>query len=179
MQQALVQRAPEREHDADVEDALPVVFESSANMRQHDHAEEDDSSQVEAREAGAQVQRFVEDDAVPDEPHEQRPDHLQARHGEGEQKHRGQVIAVRAQPMEVFAEMCAACPWTTRCCGGCRAAPVLTLFIEAVVLIVVDEFLVALPRRTSGAHKTTWTPLVVLVNAAGLYLPKSVTAAIN
>jgi len=57
--------------------------------------------------------------------------------------------------MEVFAEMCAACPWTTRCCGGCRAAPVLTLFIEAVVLIVVDEFLVTLPRRTSGAHETT------------------------
>jgi len=57
--------------------------------------------------------------------------------------------------MEVFAEMRPACPWTTRCCGGCRAAPVLTLFIEAVVLIVVDEFLVTLPRRTSGAHKTT------------------------
>ena len=74
-------------------------------MGQHDHAEEDDADQIEAREAGAQVQRLVEDDVVDDVAHEQRLDHLQARHRQGEHKYGGQLIAVGTQPAEVLAEI--------------------------------------------------------------------------
>src|SRR2546430_6804613 len=67
-------------------------------MGQHDDAEEHDTDQIEAREAGAQVQRLVEDDVVDDVAHEQRLDHLQAGHRQREHKYGGQPLAGGGQP---------------------------------------------------------------------------------
>ena len=52
MQEPIEKRLPEREHDARIEHALPVIPEHRNQIRDDDDHEERDARQVQARRAG-------------------------------------------------------------------------------------------------------------------------------
>src|SRR3954471_2053333 len=143
VQQPLIQRTPQREHHPYVENALAIIFESAADMREDDDAEENEPGEIEPGETGREIEALVENDLIDDEPHEQRLDHLEARDHQRYDKDERQLGAMRPQPTDVVAHVAAtraAPPWR-------RRLPRILRFgglVETAMLVVVDEFLVAL-----------------------------------
>ena len=125
-------------------------------MGQDDDAEEREPGEIEPREAGGEIERLVENDLIDDEPHEERLDHLQARDREGKDKDDAQLIPMGPQPAQVVPHVRAAWPPPGGAWLSDRLATVrLGYVIEAVLFVILNELLVALPGRTSGAHETT------------------------
>jgi len=112
-----------------------------------------EAGEVEAGQARRVVEPPIQDHVVDNEPQEQRLDHLQTGDDEGEGKHRTEGVAVRPEPVDVLAQVGAA-----RARGRSPSRPA-TVFvgdgIQPPPLIVLDELLVSLAGRTSGAHETT------------------------
>jgi hypothetical protein len=61
---------------------------------------------------------------------------------------------MRFQPADIFAKIGSSCARLSGL-GGRSGPAILGLVIEPAMPVVFDEFLVALPRRRSGAHETT------------------------
>jgi hypothetical protein len=102
------ERAAEREHHAHIEQALAVVLPRPQQVRKDDDREKQGAGQLQTGEAGAGVEPGVEQDAVDDEAHEQRLNHLQRCRHEGQNKDRDDASAMRPEPAQVVAEIFAA-----------------------------------------------------------------------
>jgi glycine/D-amino acid oxidase-like deaminating enzyme len=70
------QRLPQRQHHAHVQQALPVILQHAEQAGGEDHHEIDTARHIEASHARPSVQCGIEQDAIDDEPDEQRLDHL-------------------------------------------------------------------------------------------------------
>ena len=76
MEQLVEQRSPQREHQPDVEQPLAVVAEQADGAAGEDQHEERRTGGVQPIEARRAIERLREEDAIDDEPHEQRLGHL-------------------------------------------------------------------------------------------------------
>ncbi len=107
------------------------------------------------------VEGGVQQDAVDDEPHEQRLDHLEPRHHQREEEHQRDAAAMRPEPADVLAEVLAAlaaAPTGLR--GGLglgrwrgrvrllflRLLAAVGVVIQPAMPIVLHEIAIALPR---------------------------------
>jgi hypothetical protein len=182
VQQAGEERPAQREHDADVQQALAVVFEDADELGEDDDAEERGAGEVEAGEALGGGEVCVEQHVIDHEAHEQRLDHLQPGHDQRDDEEEADGVAVGAKPAEVVEEVFAsfaAAVGRRRGAVGVGLAVVLVLgliFIESAVLVVFDEGEVALARGAFGvgafggvAHGvTSWRTKIRPVAASGV-----------
>ena len=132
-------------------------MEAAAHVGQDDDRKENEAGKVQPGQTRGVVEPLVQDHTIDDEPHEQRLDHLQTGDHQGDEEHRAELVAVRPEPVDVLAQVSAA-----GARGGGRRWPfpgAAAVFVgdgvQPPVLIVLDELLVSLARRTSGAHETT------------------------
>ena len=145
-----------------VEQALAVVRETPTHVDRMMTDEERAPGQVETSQARRGVERGVQQDAVDDEPHEQRLDHLQPGADQRQHEQRSDAVAVRPQPTQILAEILTAFAAQQRWLRFFRLAdvglhalgdrPLATGFIGTVVeppvVVVTNEVLVTLSRRT-------------------------------
>jgi hypothetical protein len=146
VQQAIEQGLPQRQHDLHVQLPLAVVAERPHQVRHENHRQERGASGVQAGDSGRAVERGVQEDAVDDEPHEQRLDHLESGRDKGERQYEPDRIAVGRQPAKIVTDVVAACsPVADRRFSGPAA---LFRGVEPPLTIVVDECAIAAPGRT-------------------------------
>ncbi len=139
MHQPREERFAQRQHHADVEQALPVVPGGVKHVRQEDDDEKRRPGEVQAGQALRPADRVVQEDAIDDVPHEQRLDHLEAGDDQGDRQDEGDGRPMRRQPAEVLAQVLA--PFRRRRRPGSFTAGVAgrTGFVQPMLPIVVDE----------------------------------------
>ena len=164
MQQPMEERLAQRQHHADVQQALPVVLQDAEQAAREDHGEIDGARAIEVGEARRHVQRSVEQDAVDDEPDEQRLDHLEAGGHQREHEDRGDRVPVRPQPAQVLAHGFAPLAATLVGRFGFPFVAALGRVVQPSLAVVPAEVLVAVTRR---AWACQWTNIPIIGGVLG------------
>ena len=109
---------------------------------------------MEVGEARRGVQGGVEQDAIDDEPDEQRLDHLEAGGHQRQHEDRGDREPVRPQPPQVLAHVYP--PFAAPLVGrfGFRAAPAPGRVVQPLLAVVAAEIVVAVARRARASQGT-------------------------
>ena len=89
----------------DVQQPLAVVFPHAKAVRDEDDPDENRPRHVKPCDTFGSAQAGVEQDAIDDESHEERLDHLEAGREQREQKEEGDGKSMRPQPADVLAEV--------------------------------------------------------------------------
>jgi hypothetical protein len=157
MEQAVEERAPQRQHHLRVQQTLAVIACHADQRRHEDDREEGEAGQVQAIQSRGGIDRRIQQDAIDDEPHEERLDHLQPGADEREQEQRRHPIAMWPQPTQVLAEILTTLAAEQRRLGVRNAgldtrprldrplaARLVRTVVKPPVLIVADEVSVTL-----------------------------------
>ena len=104
VEQPVEERAPQRQHDLRVQQALAIVLEHADQVGEDDDADEGHAREVELGQPRLEVQCGVEEHAVDDEPHEERLDHLEPGAEQRQDEDSAGREAMRPEPTDVVAQ---------------------------------------------------------------------------
>ena len=105
VQQPVVERLPQGQHDPNVQEPLPVVLQHADQASYKDYREKRRPRQLKANHARGLVERGIEQHAVDDEPHEERLDHLECGDHERQGEQGRDRISMRRQPPRILAQV--------------------------------------------------------------------------
>ena len=149
----------QRQHDPHVQQPLAVILEHADRLREHDDADKQCPGRMEPHQPLRRFQLAIQQNAVNDEPHEQRLDHFQRRDRQRKAKHGGNRPAMRPKPVQILAQILPPLAATDAQRFEHRRGRlfflgvgrrllflvVLVGFVEPMLLVVGDEFQIALP----------------------------------
>jgi hypothetical protein len=139
VEQTIEERLTQRQHEADVEDPLTVVLERPEKVRRDDDRQVRDARELQRPEPSGGVEGAVEQDAVDDEPHEQRLNHLDRGRQQREPENDRDGQPMRPQPRQIDAEIFATLGLDIYETLRRYFGRVLALFIEPPEAIIPDE----------------------------------------